>query len=59
VVEVGELSEIFQWKGEVPRGLPNLEEQHLGEQLSNVVFHGRKSYLVLVAGERIGRLLAV
>ncbi|XVF37870.1 hypothetical protein REPUB_Repub20aG0048300 [Reevesia pubescens] len=32
VGEVGELSEIFQWKGEVPRGLPDWkdeEKQHL------------------------------
>ncbi|KAL6008377.1 LRR receptor-like serine/threonine-protein kinase fls2 [Asimina triloba] len=34
VGEVGELSEIFQWKGEVARGLPNWEEadkEHLEE----------------------------
>ncbi|KAE8714506.1 dCTP pyrophosphatase 1 [Hibiscus syriacus] len=39
VGEVGELSEIFQWKGEVERGLPDWEEeekQHLGEELSDV-----------------------
>ncbi|CAN6580297.1 unnamed protein product [Malus baccata var. baccata] len=40
--EVGELSEIFQWKGEVPRGLPywkEEEKQHLGEDLSDVLFY--------------------
>ncbi|GJV95917.1 dCTP pyrophosphatase 1-like protein [Tanacetum coccineum] len=39
VGEVGELSEIFQWKGEVPRGLPDWEDkekQHLGEELSDL-----------------------
>ncbi|XP_019179970.1 PREDICTED: dCTP pyrophosphatase 1-like [Ipomoea nil] len=42
VGEVGELSEIFQWKGEVPRGLPGWEEeekQHLGEELSDVLLY--------------------
>ncbi|XP_060190323.1 uncharacterized protein LOC132619433 [Lycium barbarum] len=42
VGEVGELSEIFQWKGEVPRGLPDWEEkekQHLGEELSDVLLY--------------------
>lgn len=40
--EVGELSEIFQWKGEVPRGLPDWEENekiHLGEELSDVLLY--------------------
>ncbi|WOH01934.1 hypothetical protein DCAR_0521320 [Daucus carota subsp. sativus] len=40
--EVGELSEIFQWKGEVPRGLPGWEErekEHLGEELSDVLLY--------------------
>lgn len=40
--EVGELSEIFQWKGEVPRGLPDWkdeEKQHLGEELSDVLLY--------------------
>ncbi|CAN6722781.1 unnamed protein product [Malus baccata var. baccata] len=39
---VGELSEIFQWKGEVPRGLPywkGEEKQHLGEELSDVLLY--------------------
>jgi len=39
---VGELSEIFQWKGEVPRGLPGWgeeEKQHLGEELSDVLLY--------------------
>lgn len=42
VGEVGELSEIFQWKGEVPRGLPEWKEeekQHLGEELSDVLLY--------------------
>ncbi|KAL8104578.1 hypothetical protein AgCh_028697 [Apium graveolens] len=42
VGEVGELSEIFQWKGEVPRGLPDWKEeekQHLGEELSDVLLY--------------------
>ncbi|CAA2992120.1 dCTP pyrophosphatase 1-like [Olea europaea subsp. europaea] len=42
VGEVGELSEIFQWKGEVPIGLPDWEEQeklHLGEELSDVLLY--------------------
>ncbi|XP_070042112.1 uncharacterized protein [Nicotiana tomentosiformis] len=42
VGEVGELSEIFQWKGEVPKGLPNWEEkekEHLGEELSDVLLY--------------------
>lgn len=39
---MGELSEIFQWKGEVPKGLPNWEEkekEHLGEELSDVLLY--------------------
>lgn len=42
VGEVGELSEIFQWKGEVPRGLPDWgegEKLHLGEELSDVLLY--------------------
>ncbi|KAK9138530.1 hypothetical protein Sjap_009124 [Stephania japonica] len=42
VGEVGELSEIFQWRGEVPRGLPDWNEhdkQHLGEELSDVLLY--------------------
>lgn len=42
VGEVGELSEIFQWKGEVPRGLPDWEEEekeHVGEELSDVLLY--------------------
>nr|XP_023898106.1 dCTP pyrophosphatase 1-like [Quercus suber]POE53797.1 dctp pyrophosphatase 1 [Quercus suber] len=42
VGEIGELSEIFQWKGEVPRGLPDWkdeEKQHLGEELSDVLLY--------------------
>ncbi|XP_021768957.1 dCTP pyrophosphatase 1-like isoform X2 [Chenopodium quinoa] len=42
VGEVGELSEIFQWKGEVAKGLPNWEDsdkEHLGEELSDVLLY--------------------
>ncbi|KAH8972174.1 hypothetical protein BDL97_02G181900 [Sphagnum fallax] len=42
VGEVGELSEIFQWKGEVPRGLADWNEadkEHLGEELSDVLLY--------------------
>lgn len=42
VGEVGELSEIFQWKGEVPRGLPDwdyADKEHLGEELSDVLLY--------------------
>lgn len=39
---MGELSEIFQWRGEVPRGLPGwspAEREHLGEELSDVLLY--------------------
>ncbi|KAM0882611.1 hypothetical protein ACQ4PT_032212 [Festuca glaucescens] len=43
VGEVGELSEIFQWKGEVPKGLPagweERETEHLGEELADVLLY--------------------
>ncbi|CAN4101170.1 unnamed protein product [Withania somnifera] len=42
VEEVGELSETFQWKGEVPKGLPDWKESeklHLGEALSDVLLY--------------------
>ncbi|XP_051133403.1 uncharacterized protein LOC127253034 [Andrographis paniculata] len=42
VGEVGELCDIFQWKGEVPKGLPGWEEEekvHLGEELSDVLLY--------------------
>ena len=42
VGEVGEVSEIFQWKGEVDNDLTgfSLEERtHLGEELSDVLFY--------------------
>ncbi|KAK7318011.1 hypothetical protein RJT34_02708 [Clitoria ternatea] len=47
VGEVGELSEIFQWKGEVTKGLPNWscdDKEHLEEELSDVLL-----YLVCLA----------
>ncbi|XP_019178586.1 PREDICTED: dCTP pyrophosphatase 1-like [Ipomoea nil] len=40
--EVGELSEIFQWKGEVAKGVPDWDEAekvHLGEELSDVLLN--------------------
>ena len=42
VNEVGELAEIFQWKGEVPPGLPDWnarEREHLGQELSDVFIY--------------------
>lgn len=42
VGEVGELSEIFQWRGEVDKGIPNWKEsdkEHLGEELSDVLLY--------------------
>jgi len=42
VGEVGELAEIFQWKGEVSEGLPELsqaERDHVGEEMSDVLLY--------------------
>ncbi|KAI8463121.1 MAG: hypothetical protein J3K34DRAFT_475513 [Monoraphidium minutum] len=42
VGEVGELSEIFQWRGEVAAGLPGFtdrELEHLGEEMSDVLLY--------------------
>lgn len=42
VGEVGELSELFQWKGEVGVGLPDWSEKErtgLGEELSDVLIY--------------------
>ncbi|XP_059166803.1 dCTP pyrophosphatase 1-like [Physella acuta] len=42
VGEVGELAEIFQWKGEVTQGLPELSEEekvHVGEELSDILIY--------------------
>ncbi|CAN1312408.1 dCTP pyrophosphatase 1 [Linum perenne] len=42
VGEVGELSEIFQWRGEVGKGLPNWsteDKEHLEEELSDVLLY--------------------
>ncbi|XP_042903409.1 dCTP pyrophosphatase 1 isoform X2 [Parasteatoda tepidariorum] len=42
VGEVGELSELFQWKGEVKDGLPDWtesEKEHLGQELSDVLLY--------------------
>ena len=42
VGEVGELCEIFQWKGEVEPGLPGWTEakrQHLGEEMADVLMY--------------------
>lgn len=38
--QVGELSEIFQWRGEVAPGLPGFsarEREHVGEELADVL----------------------
>ena len=54
VGEVGELSEIFQWRGEVARGLPDWkdeEKEHLGEELSDTsccFLLGSLMYAVLI-----------
>ncbi|KAK6192223.1 hypothetical protein SNE40_003731 [Patella caerulea] len=40
--EVGELSEIFQWKGEVKEGLPDFskkEKDHVGQEMSDVLIY--------------------
>jgi hypothetical protein len=40
--EVGELAEIFQWRGEVAPGLPDFstaDRQHTGEELSDVLLY--------------------
>merc|ERR1712130_521767 len=42
VGEVGELSEIFQWKGECKRGLPSFsktERIHLGEEMADILLY--------------------
>jgi dCTP diphosphatase len=42
VGEVGELSEIFQWKGEVEPGLPKFsdkERQNVAEELADVLMY--------------------
>lgn len=55
VGEVGELSELFQWRGEVAPGLPEFssdERQHVGEELADVLL-----YLVRLA-DRCGVDLA-
>lgn len=42
VGEVGELSEIFQWKGEVKEGLKDWndkDKEHVGEELSDVLLY--------------------
>lgn len=39
---MGELSEIFQWKGEVAKGLAGWKEEertHVGEELSDVLLY--------------------
>ena len=41
-LQVGELAEIFQWKGDVARGLPaftDAEKVHVGEELSDVLVY--------------------
>ncbi|KAK3595779.1 hypothetical protein CHS0354_025415 [Potamilus streckersoni] len=39
VGEVGELAEIFQWKGEVKEGLPEDERKHVGQEMSDVLVY--------------------
>eukprot|EP01084_Bolivina_argentea_P186877 322021_1 len=42
VGEIGELSEIFQWKGEVKAGLPSFDESdriHLGEEMADCLIY--------------------
>lgn len=42
VGEVGEVAELFQWKGEVKEGLPDWspkEKQHLAQELSDVLIY--------------------
>mmetsp|Transcript_41478 Transcript_41478/g.97015 ORF Transcript_41478/g.97015 Transcript_41478/m.97015 type:complete len:131 (-) Transcript_41478:492-884(-) len=42
VGEVGELCELFQWRGEVQEGLPGWtpeERTHLGEEMSDVLLY--------------------
>lgn len=42
VGEVGELCECFQWKGEVPEGLPgwsDKERSHLGQEMADVLLY--------------------
>ncbi|XP_056442349.1 glutamyl-tRNA(Gln) amidotransferase subunit B, mitochondrial [Gadus chalcogrammus] len=42
VGEVGEVSELFQWRGEVAEGLPgwtDSEREHLGQELSDVLIY--------------------
>ncbi|XP_064391495.1 dCTP pyrophosphatase 1-like [Halichondria panicea] len=42
VGEVGELSELFQWRGEVGEGLPkwlDSDKEHLGQELSDVLIY--------------------
>ena len=45
--EVGEIAEIFQWKGEVEKGLKGFteaEKVHVGEEIADVL-----SYLIRLA----------
>ncbi|KAK3084849.1 hypothetical protein FSP39_020134 [Pinctada imbricata] len=40
--EVGELAEIFQWRGEVPVGVPDFseaEKKHLGQEMGDVLLY--------------------
>lgn len=49
VGEVGEVAELFQWKGEVTHGLPEMTEEertHVGEELADVF-----SYLIRLSDE--------
>jgi dCTP diphosphatase len=56
-LQVGELSGIFQWRGELPPGLagslPAAEQQHLAQALSNVLLYLLR--LADVCGVDLGR----
>ena len=59
VGEVGELSEIFQWKGEVHHGCPELSTQefeHLGEELADVLVYLVRLADVLSSGREFWML---
>lgn len=57
VGEVGEVSELFQWKNEVKPGLPDWsakDKEDLGDELSDVLY-----YLIRLADRcDVGKLIA-
>ena len=63
---MGELAEIFQWRGEVARGLPEFKEKdknHVGEEMSDVLLYLvspvffflrlTKQYMIALSSERL------